>query len=100
MTTPEIYSAAPQLAALVTVMRPDWPAEDVHAAIAGAHQAGLTWAKTCVGLVRLAVDPDGRPRDLIPVHKDPQRRRDPEVYDRGAAEVREALANTREDDTP
>lgn len=99
MTTPVIYSAGQQLAALVTAMRPDWLPEDVHAALAGAHQVGMTWERTCVDLVRIAVDPDGRPRDLIPVHKDPRRRRDQEVYDRGAELAREALHNTPREDT-
>lgn len=97
MTAPVIYHAGQQLADLVTTIRQDWQPEDVHAVIAGAHQVGMTWERTVVGLVTLAIDPEAKPRDLIPVHRDPLRHRDPAVYKQGAAEVREALANTRED---
>lgn len=57
----------------------------------------MTWEQTVVGLVRLAVDPEAGPRDLLPVHQDPLRHQDPVRAKRGAEEVRKALANTRED---
>jgi hypothetical protein len=98
MTDPVIYSAGQQLAALVTAIRlDDWAPEDVHAVIAGAHQVGMTWEQTVVGLVRLAVDPEAKPRDLIPVHQDPLRR--PAEPNEEFRATRARLHNTTREDT-
>lgn len=97
MTDPVIYSAGQQLAALVTAIRlDDWAPEDVQAALARAHQVGMTWEQTVVGLVRLAVDPEGSPRDLLPVHQDPQRRPAGPNDEYRETRARQAL-HTRED---
>lgn len=70
---PEIFAAAPELITLAVAVRPDWAPADVQAALANAHAVGQRWPQALVGLVRLAVDPDARPAELVPRPLDPQR---------------------------
>lgn len=75
MTEPN--RAVPELVALLAKMRPgDWPDEHVlQGIVMNAATVGLTWPQVCVGLVRLAVDPDAQPGELIPRRDDPTKRR-------------------------
>lgn len=70
---PPIVAATPELIALAVAVRPDWAPADVQAALANAHAVGQRWPQALVGLVRLVVDPDARPAELVPRPLDPQR---------------------------
>lgn len=70
---PEIFAAAPELIALAVAVRPDWAPADVQAALVDAKSHNQTWPQALVGLVRLVVDPDARPAELVPRPLDPQR---------------------------
>ncbi|MEV7013345.1 hypothetical protein [Streptosporangium sp. NPDC051022] len=70
---PEILTAVPELIALALAVRRDWVANDVQAALVDAKVHGQTWPQALVGLVRLVVDPQARPAELVPAPLDPQR---------------------------
>ncbi|MFC3986505.1 hypothetical protein [Streptosporangium jomthongense] len=70
---PEIFAAVPELVALAVAVRRDWRAEEVQAALVNAKSHNQTWPQALVGLVRLAVDPESHPAELVPPPLDPQR---------------------------
>jgi hypothetical protein len=99
MTEPILIHEAPaQLRDLVTAMRPDWPPGDVEAVITDARQIPLPWPHIAIGLARLACDPEGRPRELIPPHLRHTAPPDPEAAHRGADYARELYATRHDTD--
>lgn len=72
-TRPEVQVALAELIALAVAVRRDWTPADVQAAVIDAKMTGLTWSQALVGLVRLLVDPQAVPGELVPLKPDPQR---------------------------
>lgn len=70
---PVIYVALAELIDLAAAVRPDWHRDQVQGAVMDAKMSGLTWSQALVGMVRLLVDPDATPGELVPVKLDPQR---------------------------
>ena len=70
---PAVQVALAELIALAVAVRPDWTPPEVQGAVMDAKMSGLTWPQALVGIVRLAVDPDARPAELVPLKLDPQR---------------------------
>jgi hypothetical protein len=53
-------------------MRPgEWAERDIDSALIAARNAGWSWDKTCLALVRLAADSDAFPRDLVKATQKP-----------------------------
>lgn len=93
-----IQQAVPQLIELAAHVRPDWSEQAIRGAVIHAATIGMTWEQTLIGLPRLMADPDARPRELVPDHRDPLRRRsavDPQAVRRRAAEIRWTLPKGR-----
>jgi len=96
----EPQTAVAELVALVAKMRegdPYWRAGVIEGVIVHAANTGLTWPQTVVGLVRLAVDPEARPGELIPNRLDPTKpgRHDDDAYDRGLDAARKAMREAK-----
>ena len=88
----DVARATPELTALVLATRRDWQEAWVTSAITAAGHEGMTWPQIAVGLVRLMVDLQAVPRDLVQQAPSPLAAvRDPAVAREGAAAARELL---------
>lgn len=67
----EIRTALPQLIDLAVAVRGDWNAADVKGAMLNAHNHGFTWPQALVAMVRLMVDEQARPGEIVPVRHNP-----------------------------
>lgn len=62
---PDAQHATPQLIELAVATRPDWQRRAVRNALAEAAAVGWSWPRAMVSMVRLAVDPEALPGDLV-----------------------------------
>lgn len=94
MTETTVRRALDELIDLAVAVREDWMRTDVQAAALAAANVGVTWEQALVGLVRLMVDPEAEPRDLVPDPRSPLSRSVP-----ASSETRDSLvAQLRDSD--
>lgn len=67
----EIRVALPQLVDLAVAVREDWTAADVKGAMVNAYNHGFTWSQALVAMVRLMVDGQARPGEIVPERHNP-----------------------------